>query len=138
MRQGGKCPIKPLGCVNVTKVTLRKIKCLKLIGSWFPERSANFYSVLSRQHSTVKHYNTLHFCIKAIRYGLDYISNKRLKFKDLPRIKQPLKITKVKFTLYQPMPLDFLSVPIISIDFASYSTWVMHFATVLRTRLKVK
>ena len=69
MGQGGKCPIKPLGCVNVTKVTFRKIKRLELIGSWFPERSANFSSVLSRQHSTV---NITILCIFALRRsGMD-------------------------------------------------------------------
>lgn len=94
-----------------------KLERLKLMGSWFPERSANFYSVLSREHSTV---NITILCIFALRQsGMDLmiISNKRLKFKDVPGIKQPLKITKVKFTLYQPMPLDFLSVPIISIEY---------------------
>ena len=68
MGQGGKCPVKPLGCVNVTNVTC-KLKRLKLMGSWFPERSANFYSVLSREHSTV---NITILCIFALRQsGMD-------------------------------------------------------------------
>ena len=43
----------PLKTVNVTKVIFRPIKRLKLTGSWSLERSANFYSVLSGQNSTV-------------------------------------------------------------------------------------
>ena len=71
MGQGGKCPVWPLGYGNVTKVTLTKTKCLKLIRSWFPERSANFYSVSSRQHSTV---SISIFCIFALRWsGMDLI-----------------------------------------------------------------
>ena len=43
----------PWKTVNVTKVILRSIKRLKLTKGWFPERFANFYSVLSGQNSTV-------------------------------------------------------------------------------------
>ena len=43
----------PLKTANVTKVIFRSIKRLKLTGSWSLERSANFYSVLSGQNSTV-------------------------------------------------------------------------------------
>ena len=41
-------PSLALGICEFTKVIFRSIKSLKLIGSWFPERPANFYSVLSR------------------------------------------------------------------------------------------
>ena len=52
--QRGKRPVKPLGPVNFTKVIFRPIsKHLKLTESYFPERSKNFYSVLSRENSTV-------------------------------------------------------------------------------------
>ena len=45
----------PLKTVNVTEVIFRSIKrkCLKLTGSWSLDRSANFYSVLSGENSTV-------------------------------------------------------------------------------------
>ena len=116
MGQGGKCPVKPLGCVNVTNITC-KTKTLETNGKLVSREVCKLlFSVVKRAFNS-QHYNTLHFCIEAVRYGLDDISNKRLKFKDVPGIKQPLKITKVKFTLYQPMPLDFLSVPIISIEY---------------------
>ena len=45
-------PVSPLGYLNFTKVIFRPIKRLKLIRSWFLERSANLYSVLSRENST--------------------------------------------------------------------------------------
>ena len=38
-----------LGYLNFTEHIFKPIKRLKFIGSWFPERSANFYSVLSRE-----------------------------------------------------------------------------------------
>ena len=52
--------------VNVTKVILRSIKCLKLTESWFLERSANFYSVLSGENLTVA---ITIFCI--VYFGAD-------------------------------------------------------------------
>ena len=39
----------PLGYVNFTNAFFRPIKRLKSIVRWFPERSANFYLVLSRK-----------------------------------------------------------------------------------------
>ena len=41
--------MQPLGYVNFTKVIFRPIKRLKLIRNWCPERSAKFYSTLSRE-----------------------------------------------------------------------------------------
>ena len=45
-----KRPVYPSGYVNFTKGIFRPIIRLKLMGSWFPERSANFNSVLSREN----------------------------------------------------------------------------------------
>ena len=45
----GKRPDLYLGYVNLTKVIFRPVKRLKLIGSLFRERSANYYSVLSER-----------------------------------------------------------------------------------------
>ena len=39
------------GYVNTTKVLFRPIKRLKLIGTQFPERSANFYSLFSSENN---------------------------------------------------------------------------------------
>ena len=50
--QRKKRPVYPLGYVNFTKFIFFYflIKRLKLIGSWFPERSAKFYLVLSGEN----------------------------------------------------------------------------------------
>ena len=39
------------GYVNTTKVLFRPIKRLKVIGTQFPESSANFYSVFSSENN---------------------------------------------------------------------------------------
>ena len=60
--------------MNFTKVIFRPVKRLKLIGSWVPERTANFYSVLSRENSTL---TITIFCIfrfEVIARGLDDVS----------------------------------------------------------------
>ena len=49
MGQRKKHRVQPLGYVNFTKVIFRPIKRLKLIRNWCPERSAKFYSTLSRE-----------------------------------------------------------------------------------------
>ena len=49
MGQRKKHRVQPLGQVNFTKVIFRPIKRLKLIINWCPERSAKFYSTLSRE-----------------------------------------------------------------------------------------
>ena len=51
--QRGKRIFKPQRFLNFTKVIFRPISQLKLIGSWFVERSANCYSVLLRENLTV-------------------------------------------------------------------------------------
>ena len=56
----GKRPDLYLGYVNLTKVIFRPVKRLKLIGSLFRERSANYYSVLSERIQQY-HNNILHF-----------------------------------------------------------------------------
>ena len=45
MEQREKRPVYLLWYVNFIKVIFRQLKRFKLIRSWFPERSANFYSV---------------------------------------------------------------------------------------------
>ena len=54
--------------MNFTEVIFRPIKRLELVGSWFPESSADFYSVLSKEDnrtsccldvSPLQHYSAL-------------------------------------------------------------------------------
>ena len=53
MDQRGKRPVQSLGYVNFIKVIFRPIKRLKLIGSWFPERSTNlFFNVWRKNYET--------------------------------------------------------------------------------------
>ena len=47
---------------------------MKLIGNWFPERSANFYSVLSRENSAVASTIFGFVCFEAVACGLDDVS----------------------------------------------------------------
>ena len=62
---------------------------LKLIGSWFPERSANVYSVLSRENSAVVFTIFGVVCFEAVARGLDDVSNDRLKCADVSGIRRP-------------------------------------------------
>ena len=48
---------------------------MKLIGNWFPERSANFYSVLSRENSAVASTIFGVVCFEAVACGLDAVSS---------------------------------------------------------------
>lgn len=76
-----KRPVYPSGYVDFTKGIFRPIIRLKLMGSWFQERSANFNSVLSREnHRTLSslgvsplQYSMV--CCEAVTRGLDDISN---------------------------------------------------------------
>ena len=52
---------------------------MKLIGSWFLERSANFYSVLSRENSKVSIAIFYIVCFETVMRGLDVISNNQFK-----------------------------------------------------------
>ena len=52
---------------------------MKLIGSWFLERSANFYSVLSRENSKVSIAIFYIVCFETVMLGLDVISNNQFK-----------------------------------------------------------
>ena len=45
--------------MNFAEVIFRPIKRLKLIGNWFPERSASLYFVLSREKRIMGHYVVL-------------------------------------------------------------------------------
>ena len=53
------------------------------MNSWFLERSANFYSVLSRENSTVAIKIFYAVSFEAVARGLDDISNKPLKCVDV-------------------------------------------------------
>ena len=55
--------------------------------SWFPERSANFYSVLSRENLTVTIALFCMFCVEAVARGRDDVPNIPLKFADVPGIR---------------------------------------------------
>ena len=76
------------GYVNFTKVIFRPIKRLELFGK-FSERSANFYSVLHRQNSTVAITVFCIVCFEAVVLGLDAVLNHRLKCVDVPGIRLP-------------------------------------------------
>ena len=65
MEQRGRRPVQPLGFVNITKVIFRPIKRLILITSWFPKKSANFYSVLLGE--IVKHSPLQYSALFALR-----------------------------------------------------------------------
>ena len=67
----------------------QSIKRLELIGSWFPERSANFYSVSSRENSTVAMTISFIVCFHADTQVLDAASNIRSKSPDFPGIRLP-------------------------------------------------
>ena len=60
---------------------------LKLIGNWFPERSANFYSALSRKNSAVASTIFGVVCFEAVACGLDNVSSDRLKCADVSGIR---------------------------------------------------
>ena len=68
--------------MNFTKAIFRPIKRLKLIGIWFPERTANVYSVLSRENSTVAITIFCIFCFELVARDLDDVSDNQLKFAD--------------------------------------------------------
>ena len=76
------------GYVNFTKVIFRPIKRLELFGK-FSERSANFYSVLHRQNSTVAITVFCIVCFEAFVLGLDDVLNNRLQCVDVPGIRLP-------------------------------------------------
>ena len=81
--------------MNFTEHIFRPIKRLKFIGRWFPERSANFYSVLSRESDrtlcslgvSTSQYSTW-FAFDAAALGFD-VSNNRLRFADVQGIRLP-------------------------------------------------
>ena len=55
MGESGERLVEPLGFVNFTRVISRSITRLILMESLLPERSANFYSVLSIRHLHISH-----------------------------------------------------------------------------------
>ena len=61
---------------------------MKLIGRWFPKRSANFQSMLSIEYNDVAPLQYSAFiCFAAVAPGLDDVSNNRLKYTDVRRIR---------------------------------------------------
>ena len=81
-------PIPCAGYVNFTKVIFRPIKRLELFEK-FSERSANQYSVLHRQNSTVAITVFCIVCFEAVVLELDDVLNNRLQCADVPGIRLP-------------------------------------------------
>ena len=73
------------------------------MGSWFPERSANFYSVLSRENSIVVITLFCFFCFEAVARGLDDISKNRLKSEDVPLFSLALKQSAIFLQFQLPI-----------------------------------
>ena len=93
-------PVYPLGYTNFTKAIFRPIKRLKLIVRWFPERSANFYLVLSRKNNGT-------FCslsVSPLQYSVQ--TSQELDF----RIIITSKNNFTEIHISRPTPLDSLSV----------------------------
>ena len=65
------------------------MKRLKLIGSRFPQRSANFYSMLSQIEINKRYYNILRCRFEAVARVLDGVSNNPLKYEDVSGITLP-------------------------------------------------
>ena len=59
------------------------------MNSWFLERSASFYSVLSRENSTVAIKIFCSVCFEAVARKLDDVSNNRLIHADVSGISIP-------------------------------------------------
>ena len=90
MEQRGSAQPSPwAGYVNFTKVIFRPIKRLELFGK-FSERSANQYSVLHRQNSTVATTVFCIVCFEAVVLELDDVLNNRLQCADVPGIRYNL------------------------------------------------
>ena len=83
----------------------QKIFLDQLNGSWFPGRSANFYSVLSTESDRIlfslgvstSQYSTW-FAFHAAALGFD-VSNNRLRFADVQGIRLPWKLSSFNFQL---------------------------------------
>ena len=60
---------------SLAKVIFRLIKPLKLIRSWFPKSSTNFYSVLLRENSPVAITIFCTVCFEAVARVLYGVSN---------------------------------------------------------------
>ena len=81
------------------KVIFRSIKRLKLIGSRFPQRSANFYSMLSQIEINKRYYNILHCRFEAVARVLEGVSNNPLKYEDVSGITLPFNYNLLKLLL---------------------------------------
>ena len=79
--------------VNFTKVIFRPIKCLKLIGSWFLERSTNFSSVVSGENNGICSFGLLPLqylhCLLWDGRAWTCCSNNRLRCANVPGIRLP-------------------------------------------------
>ena len=80
-----------LGYVNLIKVIFRPFKRLKSIESWFPEMSANLYSMFSWCVAIV--------CIEEVVRGINDVSTNRLKFGNSLGIRLPFKLQPLKTSL---------------------------------------
>ena len=104
--------------MNYTKVIFRPINHLKLIKSWFSEKSPNVYLVSSREKSIVTITIFCVVCFGAVAHGLDDVPNNQLKCADVPGITlllnymwtEPLIKSLVKFTY----PSQHLEIPSLS------------------------
>ena len=59
------------------------------MGSRFPQRSANFYSIFSQREINKRYYNILHCCFEAVARVLERVSNNPLKYVDVSGITRP-------------------------------------------------
>ena len=80
MGQRAKCPVYALGLFFF----FGQVNHLKLVRSWVPERSTNFYSVLSRENKWtlctlgVSVTIVCIVCFEAVVHGLHEFSNNKL------------------------------------------------------------
>ena len=111
MGQRAKCPVYALGLFFF----FGQVNHLKLVRSWVPERSTNFYSVLSRENKWtlctlgVSITIVCIVCFEGVVHGLHEISNNQLNVwrpqeLDFRLIIQPPEITQVTYPSQRPLP----------------------------------
>ena len=96
---------------SLAKAIFRLIKPLKLIRSWFPERSTTFYSALLRKNSPVAITIFCTVCLEAVARVLYDVSNnvRTPQELDFRLITTSKKMTLVKFTCLLANALSSLS-----------------------------
>lgn len=118
--QRKKRPVYPLGYVNFTKFIYFYflIKRLKLKGSWFPERSAKFYLVLSGENKgtlcSLDESPLQYSAMLALRQSRVYVMT--FQAIDL-NVRTPQN--ERLHTVSRPTPKDSLSVPLFSLAISS-------------------